>query len=65
MKVLLILPFIALISGCGDVTPSPPSQIRNITPSFVDKENGVLCYQVFQNNQVLSCVKVTDTSSNL
>lgn len=60
MKNIILLLFAIVIAGCDD-HPAPQSESNTDSLiRYLDKENGVVCYQVSTFDSRLSCVKVSD-----
>lgn len=57
MKRLILLVAVLAVTGCDKfVTPTGKNSAEALT-RYIDKENGVVCYQGV-DNRTLSCVKV-------
>lgn len=58
MKRLILLVAVLAVTGCDTfVTPTGVNSAEALT-RYIDKENGVVCYQAANSKAAFSCVKV-------
>lgn len=60
MKKIIMLLCVIFVAGCDSYPVSGSKNDAKTLVRFEDKENGVVCYQVFGGSAPLSCVKVSD-----
>lgn len=62
MRCLILLLCIIMATGCDRLAIDHPSPVENSADKltrYVDRDNGVICYQVFYASTTsVSCVKV-------
>ena len=58
MKRLILLVAVLALTGCDKfITPTGVNSAEALT-RYIDKENGVVCYQAANSKAAFSCVKV-------